>query len=97
MGLFSKIFGSKQTKNSRQIAHDRLKLVLIHDRINISPEVMDAIKKDIIQVIARHLKIDQNTMDIFFEKDVEAMALIANIPLKNVKRTTSPEQKPRRF
>ena len=38
-----KIFG-KQEKSSQQIAHDRLKVVLIHDRASISPEVMD--KKD---------------------------------------------------
>ena len=41
-----KIFG-KEKKSSKEIARDRLKVVLIHDRANVSPEVMDHLKNDI--------------------------------------------------
>ena len=48
-----KIFGKKE--NSGKIARDRLKVVLIHDRANISPEVMDNLKNDIIRVISNYM------------------------------------------
>ena len=57
MDLFKK-------KNSGDIAKDRLKLVLISDRANCSPDVMEMIKNDIIQVISKYLEIDAEGLDI---------------------------------
>ena len=58
-----KIFG-KSGKSSREIAHDRLKVVLIHDRLSVSPEVMDKIKTDIIHVISNYVEINQKDMEL---------------------------------
>ena len=58
-----KIFG-KSGKSSREIAHDRLKVVLIHDRLSVSPEVMDKIKTDIIHVISNYVEINQKDKEI---------------------------------
>ena len=57
LDLVKKIFGKKE--RSGQIAHDRLKVVLIHDRANVSPEVMDNLKNDIIKVISNYMDINQ--------------------------------------
>ena len=81
-----KIFGKKE--NSGKIARDRLKVVLIHDRANISPEVMDNLKNDIIRVISNYMEIDQQDMDIALEQDANSVALIANIPVNRVKHGT---------
>ena len=56
-----KIFG-KSEKSSREIARDRLKVVLIHDRANISPEVMEHLRDDIIKVISNYMEINQQDM-----------------------------------
>lgn len=81
-----KLFGGSTTKNSQQIAHDRLKLVLMHDRANISPEIMEKIKNDIMQVISRYIDIDQRGMDVSLEDDASgAVALIANIPVNGMR------------
>ena len=50
---------NRNRKTSKEIAKDRLKVVLIHDRANISPEIMQAIKNDIIEVISHYVDIDK--------------------------------------
>lgn len=51
-------------KSSGDVAKDRLKLLLISDRANCSPEVMELIKNDIIKVISKYMEIDCENLDI---------------------------------
>ena len=51
-------------KSSCQIAKDRLKILLISDRVNCSPEMMELIKMDIAKVISKYMKIDADNMEI---------------------------------
>ena len=51
-------------KSSCQVAKDRLKILLISDRVNCSPEMMELIKTDITKVISKYMKIDAEKMDI---------------------------------
>lgn len=89
MGLFD-IF---KKKNSGDIAKDRLKLLLISDRANCSPEVMEMIKNDIIQVISKYMEIDAEGLDIQITQtesegtNGSVPALYANIPIKDMKQT----------
>lgn len=82
------IFKRKQSGN---VAKDRLKLLLVSDRANCSPDVMENIKNDIINVIAKYMEIDSEALDIQItqtESENEngfVPALIANIPIKEVK------------
>lgn len=77
-----------QRKNSRQVAKDRLKILLISDRVNCSPEMMEFIKKDITKVISKYMKIDTENMEIQIStrkgnnsKGIKAPVLYANIPI----------------
>ncbi|WP_296899578.1 cell division topological specificity factor MinE [uncultured Megamonas sp.] len=76
---------NRNKKTSKEIAKDRLKVVLIHDRANISPEVMQAIKNDIIEVISHYMDINKNEMEISLENDDNSVALLANIPVNRIK------------
>ena len=78
-----KIFGKKE--QSGKIARDRLKVVLIHDRANISPEVMENLKDDIIKVISNYMEINQKDMEISLANDDDSVALVANIPVSKMK------------
>ena len=77
-------------KNSGDIAKDRLKLLLISDRANCSPDVMEMIKNDIIQVISKYMEIDAEGLDIqITQTESETSngtvpALYANIPIKDM-------------
>ncbi len=86
---FSKIFG--RSKPSKDVAKERLQLVLIHDRANVSPEFLEMVKGEIIKVIQHYMEIDESTLDIQLTRtksddgDRIVPALVANIPIKNVK------------
>ena len=78
-------------KSSGDVAKDRLKLLLISDRANCSPELMELIKNDIIKVISKYMEIDCENLDIQItqtESDGQngrVPALCANIPIKDLK------------
>ena len=85
----SKLFG--KPKNSKDLAKERLKLVLIHDRANVSPQLLEMMKGEIIQVITHYMEIDESALDIQLTRtkseDGEGVvpALVANIPIKSVR------------
>lgn len=79
-----KIFG-KTEKSSSQIASDRLRVVLMHDRANISPDVMEHLKNDIMEVISKYMEFDQQEVEIGLENDQDSVALVANIPVNKMK------------
>ncbi len=87
---FFKFFSKEQNK-SKDVAKERLKLVLIHDRANISPKFLDMVKGDIIKVISNYMEIDEAGFDIRLsrieqtEDDSYTSALVANIPIKRMK------------
>ena len=78
-------------KSSSEVAKDRLKLLLVSDRVSCSPEVMEMIKNDIIQVISKYMDIDAQGLDIqITETESETSngvvpALFANIPIRDMK------------
>ena len=83
-------FFSKEDNKSKDIAKERLQLVLIHDRANVSPRFLDMVKGDIAKVISNYMEIDEKGFDIRLsrvgqEEDKYTSALIANIPIKRVK------------
>lgn len=71
-------------KKSCEIAKDRLKILLISDRVNCSPEMMELIKADIVKVISKYMKIDTANMDIQISKSTPA--LYANIPILDLNK-----------
>ena len=74
-------------KSSREIAKDRLKILLISDRVNCSAETLEMIKNDIAKVISKYMKIDANSMEIQISKTSSHSGgsinpvLNANIPI----------------
>ncbi|SDC40520.1 MULTISPECIES: cell division topological specificity factor MinE [unclassified Candidatus Frackibacter] len=73
--------------NSKDLAKERLKLVLIHDRISISPELLDNMKEELLTVVSKYVEVERHELDIDFqEQDDDALALVANIPVKELKR-----------
>ena len=82
-------------KSSGTIAKDRLKLLLVSDRANCSPDVMEMIKNDIIQVISKYMEIDAEGLDIQITQmdwdgnEGNVPALYANIPIKDMKHPSA--------
>ena len=85
MDFFKKIFGGG-TKGSSQVAKDRLKIVLIHDRTDISPQLLNSLRDEIVQVLTKYMDIDTQKIEINLGEDENAVALVANIPVLRIKR-----------
>lgn len=80
LDILKKIFARDEQK-SRSVANDRLRLVLTHDRIGASSQLMETLKEEIMQVIARHVEID-GTPEVNLVSEGRYSALDINIPLK---------------
>nr|WP_038300183.1 cell division topological specificity factor MinE [Clostridioides mangenotii] len=82
---------SNDSRKSKSVAKERLKLVLVHDRVDCSPQLLDMIKSDILNVIANYAEIEESGLEIKMSKcrseldDNPISALVANIPLKSIK------------
>lgn len=78
MKLLDRFTGKKQS--ARQ-AKDRLQLVLIHDRTELTPAQLNALKDELIEVISRHLPIDRDEVRIALQAEGREQRLVADIPL----------------
>ena len=78
MKLLDRFTGKEQS--ARQ-AKDRLQLVLIHDRTELTPAQLNALKDELIEVISRHLPIDRDEVRIALQAEGREQRLVADIPL----------------
>jgi len=72
-------------EKSGKVAKKRLQMVLIQDRASVSPEVMEKLRDDIIQVISKYMVINKSDMEISLENVEDSVALVANIPVQNMR------------
>ena len=82
--FFDRLLGRDQ-KSARQ-AKERMKLVLIHDRTDLTQTAMEALKDELIAVISRHVEIEPDEVRIEMAQDGREQRLIADIPLRTVRR-----------
>lgn len=84
-----KRFSIFRKKSSSNIAKDRLKILLISDRINCSPQTLNLIKQDLIHSISKYMSIDEEHVEIILKKNNKrgknkTPSLYANIPILNI-------------
>lgn len=87
MGLFSSLGNKAKPKD---VAKDRLRLILIHDRGEIPTETLDKMRDEILEVLSKYIEIQSDDVEIAVTKSdcIEgdsASALVANIPIKGVR------------
>ena len=80
--FINRFFGRDDTEASKNMAKERLRLVLVHDRLDISEQVMNALRVDLINVIGKYFGIDERTLDVSLCREADGMALVANIPIR---------------
>ena len=85
MSFFDRMLGRKGS-NSSNVAKNRLQLVLVHDRVDLSPGKMDQLKDDLIEVISKYVEIDQHGIDIALTNSNRQSRLTAQIPVVNVRK-----------
>ena len=78
MNFLERFFGDKSAKSAKE----RLQLVLIHDRTDLSPLALEALKDDLIAAISKHIDIDPASVRIEVEHEGRSQRLVADIPLR---------------
>jgi len=84
LNLLRLLFGKGE--GSSEVAKKRLKLVIMHDRTDVSPEVLRSLRADLVELLNRYLVIDEEHIGIELMQDQRSVALVANIPIKGVRR-----------
>jgi cell division topological specificity factor len=79
MGFFTR-------KRSAESAKERLQLVLVHDRTDLTPGQLEALKDDLLKAISNYIEIDPEAVQIGLERDGRSQRLVADIPLRTVPR-----------
>ena len=86
MSSWLKRLRGESKPSSRDTAKQRLQLVLVHDRSEMSPGLLELIKDEIIAVISKHIEIDTDGVQVAFTQSDRENKLVADIPLIDGRR-----------
>src|ERR1700730_17068798 len=75
----------RREEASKTMAKERLRLILMSDRVSLAPDIFDAMKGEMLDVLRRYLEIDERGMDVHFENAERQFALLATIPVREVR------------
>jgi len=81
MSFFTRVFGGRGSKDD---AKTRLKMLLVHDAVDLTPREMEAMKAEVMEVIARYVDIDKDSVDFRLARDSGEIALVSNVPVRRV-------------
>lgn len=81
--FLKRLFGQS---GSSSTAKERLRLVLMTDHLELAPDMIDAMKRDLVDVISRYVEVDREKIEVNFEQQDRALAMLANIPILAVNR-----------
>lgn len=77
---------------SKDTATNRLRFVLMHDRTNLSPETMEKMRDELVDVISKYVVIDTEALDLNLAAEGDAIALLASIPILRAKTKEEQEE-----
>lgn len=83
--LLERIFSRDKSESSRATVKQRLKILLAHDRSDLNPDLVEKMRQEILQVVARYVEIDIEESEFALESDRRTAALIANLPIRRVR------------
>ena len=82
----------RKANSEQDIAAQRLRRVLAHDRANISPGMLEVLNSDVISVISKHMDIDSENVVVSFTEDNHETRLMADIPVQSARSRRAPAQ-----
>lgn len=85
-GLFSKVFGffrqtEQKEENAKDTAVNRLRVVLMQDRTNLTPELLEKMRGELIELLSKYVEMDKDALELNFEQEGNQMALMLSIPV----------------
>ncbi len=86
------LFGQNVKDESKNTAVNRLRLVLMQDRTNLTPEIMNRMRTELIAVLSKYVELDKEALDLNIGQEGEQMALMLSIPVIRAKDEAEIEQ-----
>ncbi len=84
--LLEKLFPNLNDRSSRQEVKNRLQLVLAHDRSDLTPQMIESMRREILEVVSKYVDLDADAMDFALENSSRVTSLVANLPILRVKK-----------
>ncbi len=78
----------KQTEhedNAKDIAKNRLRVVLMQDRTNLTPELLERMRKELVELLSKYVEMDKEALELNFDQEGDQMALMLSIPVIRAK------------
>lgn len=82
--IFDRFFGKVAGGGSKEDAKSRLKILLLHDQVDLSPQQIDAMKAEILAVIARYCEVDRDRVDVRLERADDQVSVVSSVPVRRV-------------
>lgn len=89
--LYNKVMGffrrteEEEVESAKDTACNRLRVVLMQDRTNLTPELMDRMRKELVELLSKYVEMDKEALDLSLEQDGEQVALMLSIPVIRAK------------
>ena len=89
--LYNKVMGffrqteQEEIESAKETACNRLRVVLMQDRTNLTPELMDRMRKELVELLSKYVEMDKEALDLSLEQDGDQVALMLSIPVIRAK------------
>ncbi len=85
LGFFRQTEKNQEEESTKDVACNRLKFVLMQDRTNLTPELMDRMRKELVELLSKYVEMDKEALELGFEQEGNQMALMLSIPVLRAK------------
>lgn len=82
----------KKEENAKDVACNRLRVVLMQDRTNLTPELLQRMRQELIELLSKYVEMDKEALELNFEQEGNQMALMLSIPVLRAKEESEIEE-----
>lgn len=75
----------KEEENAKDVACNRLRVVLMQDRTNLTPELLQRMRRELIELLSKYVEMDKDALELNFDQEGDQMALMLSIPVIRAK------------
>ena len=95
--FYNKVIGffrrtEAEEESSKDVARNRLRVVLMQDRTNLTPELMEKMRKELIELLSKYVEMDKEALELNLEQEGDQMALMLSIPVLRAKEESEIEE-----